>query len=248
MVDIVPEIENRCIDCGETISAQSRGRCVKCGHISMKRTVPDDFTEVLRALGSQRAAKHYKTSLSTLTRWRRECGMAKHHRAKPAAPMRRTGFTERPITMRRDTSHIGQAAEYLQRYGSIHRCGPAGEFDPKGDHWRRNNRVITSEQMVKAAISLGFHYDYPIADGEVPIGFDAIASIGIRTAHSYFGLTRKAVMHLKRERCPAKPGRKLREAPSDILATANKMSIRAMAAHYGASPATVQKWLRERRN
>lgn len=236
-----------CCDCGEATSPHSRGRCVKCGHANMKRAVPDDFAQVLRSLGSQGAAKHYRTSLSTLTRWRRECGMAKHHRAKPSAAggMRRSGFTERPLMQARDMSFVGQAADYLRRYGSIHRCNHDGSFNPKGDHWRRNNRIVTSDHIVKIAINLGYRYEYPIEPGEVPAGFTSVAETGIRIAERFFGLSRRTVAQWKRERCPSPRGARRKDAPNDLGNIATRLSLRAMADHYQVSKGTVIRWLRE---
>ncbi|AOR76327.1 hypothetical protein [Novosphingobium resinovorum] len=245
--DAAPVSSANICACGTPISPHSRGSCIKCGHAKMRRGVPDDFAEILRRLGSQGAAKHYKTSLSTLTRWRRECGMAKHHRAKPSAGtgMRRTGFAERPLMHARDMSFVGRSADYLRRYGSIHRCNHDGSFNPKGDHWRRNNRVVTSDHIVKIAINLGFRYEYDIAPGEVPAGFASVAETGVRNAEKFFGLSRRTVAQWKRERCPAPRGARRKDTPTDLTTISGRLSLRAMADHYQVSKGTVIRWLRE---
>lgn len=239
---------NCCIDCGAAITAHSRGRCITCGHAGMKRGVPDDFADVLKTLGSAHAAKHYRTSLSTLTRWRRECGMSKHERAKPCPPRpasRRRGFEQAPQFNNRDLSMVGQAADFLRRFGAINRCDHDGKFNHKGDFWRRNHRVVTPEHLIKVAVNLGFRYEYSVEPGEVPAGFDAIASHGVLVASSYFGMSRRTVARLKRERCPTRPGRRSKPIPDDLGARAPQMSLRALSAHYNAAQGTIIKWLRE---
>lgn len=236
---------NYCVDCGAPISPHSRGRCIPCGHRGMKRDVPDDFADILRSLGSRGAARHYKTSLSTLTRWRRECGMHKHQRAKPTImAARRTGFAERPLMQNRDMSFAGQAADYLKRFGSLHRCNSDGSFNPKGDCWRRNNRVVTSDRLIKIAVSLGFRYESPV-DEDVPEGFVSVAEAGVRTAAAFFGRSYRTTASLKRRLCPSPQGAPRKPVPSDIDKIANRLSLRAMADHYQVNRRTVLRWLRE---
>lgn len=152
---------HHCIDCGTPISPYSRGRCRSCGYKGLKREVPDDFAKVVRVMGSQGAARHYHTSLSTVTRWRREMGMVKHERAKRPSfsgggTFRTRGFVERPLMTNRDFTLAGQAAEFLRHYGSVYRCDASGKPNAKGTHWKRNFSILTDDQIVSRAKRLGF--------------------------------------------------------------------------------------------
>lgn len=149
-----------CKTCGTQISRYSRGHCRRCGYLGLKRSCPDDFLGVLHRLGSQGAAKHFNASLSTVTRWRRECGMVLHERARRAphpGPMfkARQGFLiiDRP---QRDMSLAGQAADHLRQFGSVYRCDANGKASPKGTHWRRNNAVLTDAEIMARAERLGW--------------------------------------------------------------------------------------------
>lgn len=150
---------HHCIDCGVPISAYSRGRCRQCGYIGLRRCVPEDFATVLRRLGSQGAAKFYRASLGTVTRWRREIGMRWQERAyRPSSSnyVRPKAFSERPLRQVRDFTLPGQAADYLRRYGSVYRCDVNGKPNAKGEHWRRNYSVLTDDQIVTTARKLGW--------------------------------------------------------------------------------------------
>lgn len=147
-----------CKTCGTQISRYSRGHCRSCGYVGLKRNCPDDFMAVLHRLGSQGAAKHFNASLSTVTRWRREAGMALHERARRARcgglPKQR-GILCSGL-LQRDMSLPGQAADFLRQFGSIYRCDAKGKASAKGTHWRRNLSVLSDEELMARAVRLGW--------------------------------------------------------------------------------------------
>lgn len=151
---------NHCPDCGTAISKYSRGRCRECGGKARMRPMPDDFAQVLRGLGSQGAAAHYRASLGTITRWRRLVGLQPHHRAKlrskpaPGAYNFRVG--QAVMHIKRDYSRGGQAAEFLRKFGAVYRCRQTGAADPKGLFWSRYGRVLDEEQLISRATRLGW--------------------------------------------------------------------------------------------
>jgi len=148
---------NHCTDCNAPISPYSRGRCRKCGYSALVRPVPEDFLAVLRKLGSQGAARHYHSSLATVTRWRRELDLKPQYRAKKGIGQSRfRGFTERPLINHRDLTMAGQAVEFLRRYGAVYRCDGDGKPNAKGSHWRRNYSILSDEQVIYQATRLGW--------------------------------------------------------------------------------------------
>lgn len=149
---------NHCLDCGVPISVYSRGRCRTCAYLKLKRPVPDDFIAVLRCKGSVLAADHYRTSASTITRWRRELDLRPHMRAKKrTGPIRRmSAFTERPLVQHKDWSLIGQAAEFLRHIGPVFRCLASGAAAEKGEFWNRNGFVLTDDDLMSRAHRLGW--------------------------------------------------------------------------------------------
>lgn len=153
---------NMCIDCGTSITRYSRGRCVECGGKARMRGVPADFIEVLRARGSAGAAKHYRSSLGTVTRWRRQMSLTPFVPAKkPVRTVSGAGSFmgyRRPIFVNRDLSRVGQAADFLRKYGAVYRCGPRGNPQPKGEFWNRNGHVLTDDEIISRASRLGWSF------------------------------------------------------------------------------------------
>lgn len=152
----------RCIDCGAPISEISRGRCVDCGHRPLIRNCPPDFLDVLGRLGSRLAAAHYRASLKTITRWRREHGLPPNHRARRTSGSTgrlnraRFGMNSKPIMIRRDLSPAGRAADFLQRFGPIFACTPQGKALSGGNFWNRNGHVLSADEVIQRAERLGW--------------------------------------------------------------------------------------------
>lgn len=154
-----PPPARHCKSCGTQISRYSRGHCRSCGYIGLKRDCPGDFLAVLKNLGSQGAAKHFSASLSTVTRWRHEEGLALHMRAKHGVVGGNPSFRVamgRIAPRNRDMSMAGQAADFLRQFGSVYRCNERGKPDAKGTHWRRNLSVLSDDEMIARAARLGW--------------------------------------------------------------------------------------------
>lgn len=152
-----PKPARQCRTCGVAISATSRGLCKRCSYISSVRPVPDNFVAILRRLGSHGAAREFSASLSTITMWRRQIGLEKHYRAKKPTPQfRPRGFREASVFTNRDQSPIGQAVDFLRKYGSVYRCTESGKPDAKGEFWKRNFTVLSDIQVIDRARRLGW--------------------------------------------------------------------------------------------
>jgi DNA-directed RNA polymerase subunit RPC12/RpoP len=154
-------VQRQCVDCGAPISDISRGRCVRCGHRPMVRKCPEDFLAILATTGSRLAAAHYRASLKTITRWRREHGLAPNYRARRGSStgrLNRSRFTMAPkaLLVHRDFTMPGRAADYLQRFGPVYRCLTTGKAHPKGTYWNRNGYVLTDAQLIDRALRLGW--------------------------------------------------------------------------------------------
>jgi|GEM_PF-6846991 len=146
-----------CRDCGAPINRSSRERCKPCSDKAQRRSCPGDFLAILRKLGSQGAAAHYRASLATVTRWRRELELRPQARMKKGIGQSRPqGFVARPLLINRDTSMAGQAADFLRRFGAVYRCDEAGPPNPKGKFWKRNFVVLTDDELVARAKRLGW--------------------------------------------------------------------------------------------
>jgi len=157
----ISEVSNphTCTDCGRRISPYSRGRCEGCAYEFMKRPMPDDFMEILKKHGSAGAAKHYRASLSTVTRWRRDSGISKHERAKPARYCGgKFNFSERPLIVHRDMAQAGQAADFLRKFAAVYRCDESGRVPKRGQgkFWNRNGYVLTDEELIAKARRMGW--------------------------------------------------------------------------------------------
>lgn len=147
-----------CTECGEKISPCSRGRCRRCAYSTFKRSVPIDFLIILRARGSLGAARYFKASLSTVTRWRRECGVKPQDRAvkSSAGKSVRRAFRQTPLAQQRDCSAAGLAAEFLRKSSPIFRCDQRGRLNPKGKFWHRGGYVLSDDEVIVRAQRQGW--------------------------------------------------------------------------------------------
>lgn len=149
--------EKHCVDCGAPISPYSRGRCVKCAYRGSIRQVPEDFMAVLRVHGSPGAAKYYRASLSTITRWRRQIGIRPDARVKKGIGQSRSrGFVERPLLAKRDLTLVGQAVDFLRTRGPVYRCDACGKANVKGEFWNRGGWVLSDSDVLARAARLGW--------------------------------------------------------------------------------------------
>ncbi|WP_311271067.1 hypothetical protein [Sphingobium sp. WCS2017Hpa-17] len=114
---------------------------------------------ILRKLGSCGAAKHYRSSLSTVTRWRREIGLLPHERTRYRQPtFRQQMFKQAPLRVVRDYTSVGQAADFLRRFAAVYRCDEKGQVPKRGGglFWNRNGYVLTDEELMAKARRLGW--------------------------------------------------------------------------------------------
>lgn len=150
-------VDRHCVDCGVKIHRVSRARCVPCAYTAMRRPIPDDLADVLRLHGSLGAAKHYRTSLASITKWRRAIGIRAQERVKiERARIRLQGFVPGRLMIHRDFSLVGQAADYLRRWGAVYRCHADGAPNAKGKFWRRGLSVIDDDRLMLIAGKLGW--------------------------------------------------------------------------------------------
>lgn len=56
-------------------------------------------------------------------------------------------------------TRVGQAVDFLRKFGPISRCFSTGKLDPKGDHWRRGSTVLNAAEVIERAERLGFDPD-----------------------------------------------------------------------------------------
>lgn len=149
---------DRCTECCEPISPCSRGRCRRCAYSTFKRAVPTDFLIILKARGSLGAARYFHASLSTVTRWRRECGVKPQDRVVKSSTGKavRRGFRQVPLNVQRDCSAAGLAAEFLQQSSPVFRCDHRGRLNPKGAFWHRGGYVLTDADVISRAMRMGW--------------------------------------------------------------------------------------------
>lgn len=148
-----------CRECGTPISAYSRGRCEPCAYSAMRKPPPDDLAIILRKLGSCGAAKHYGSSLSTVTRWRREIGLMPHERTRYRQPtFRPQMFKLAPLLVVRDYTSVGQAADFLRKFGPVSRCEADGQYPKRGNGtcWNRNGYILSDDELMAKARRLGW--------------------------------------------------------------------------------------------
>lgn len=112
----------------------------------------------LKRLGSAGAAKHYRSSLSTITKWRRDIGIQPHERARRGHVRAKYNFTFCPLITHRDYSMVGQAADFLRRFAAVFRCDETGKVPKRGPalFWNRNGYVLTDEELAAKAARLGW--------------------------------------------------------------------------------------------
>ena len=56
----------------------------------------------------------------------------------------------------RDTSLVGQAADYLRRFGPVVRCDDKGRYSGNGTHWRRGASILMADEIIERAEANGF--------------------------------------------------------------------------------------------
>lgn len=130
-----------------------RYKPVKCAH-------PEDFPARAPMMTRRDLAAHYRRSTDTIRRWLSEAGVD----AKPAPKLKLvTGRADRQftpiVTTLRDMSQVGQAVDYLRKFGPVSRCFATGRLDPQGDHWRRGSAILTDAEIIGRARRNGWNPD-----------------------------------------------------------------------------------------
>lgn len=135
--------------------------------------IPADFAEMWKTKSQRELAEHYGRSTSTINTWSKRLGLWHQRGAhivreapealpvpKPAKPLRivkRNAYQTAPVDRAfRDTSHAGQAADFLRRFGAVYRCNERGGADANGSRWRRGSAILTSADIIERAERLGW--------------------------------------------------------------------------------------------
>lgn len=147
-----------CVTCKAPEAASPKQMCRACAKKRFTRAVPEDFGDMIRVLTSAQAAKHYRSSLSTVTRWRREIGLPAHRPAMQGRAKRQKSafFSKSYQVQNKIFSAVEMAADHLRRHGSVYRCAPSGDADAKGRYWNRAGHVLTDHEMLARAQADGW--------------------------------------------------------------------------------------------
>jgi hypothetical protein len=113
---------------------------------------PDGFVQIAPSNTLHQLKLHYEVGDCVIKRWCAEVGVA------PKQPQhivfRRNQFP--PIKAHRDCSQVGQAADFLRKFGAVYRCFESGAAATKGTHWSRNGFVLTDAELIARAERLGW--------------------------------------------------------------------------------------------
>lgn len=134
--------------------------------------IPEDFAERWKTSSQAVLVEHYGKSIATISRWCKEARLtraapsnfrsaAKAAKPKPA-PQRNKRASVHAIGQpsqsfsgyARDTSRVGRAVEYLQRFGAVSRCDENGVLRTDGKFWRRGSSILTDDDIIERADSM----------------------------------------------------------------------------------------------
>lgn len=114
--------------------------------------VPADLATTAPTMSIMELAAHYKVGRNIVRRWLRSTGLRSRRNTAEVFRVNR-----RPIQpVKRDSSHAGQAATFLQKWGPVYRCGPNGGADVEGTHWNRNGFILSDDELLARAQRLGW--------------------------------------------------------------------------------------------
>jgi hypothetical protein len=115
---------------------------------------PADFVLVAADLTKRELRERYHRADPTINRWLQETGArcGRYSRAPEIQPQRVVPAVSPEILTR--ATH---AAEYLRKFGPVTRCNQNGAFNPRGDHWRRGNKVLCAQEVIARALRNGWH-------------------------------------------------------------------------------------------
>jgi hypothetical protein len=113
---------------------------------------PDNFAQIAASATISQLKLHYGVGDCVIKRW---CAETNAEPRQPAyVVFRRNQFP--PIKAHRDCSQVGQAADFLRKYGAVYRCYESGRAATKGTHWSRNGFVLTDAELISRAEHLGW--------------------------------------------------------------------------------------------
>jgi hypothetical protein len=128
----------------------------RAGRFARKDDLPADFAERARRSTANQLCGIYGCKRSVIDRWSVQSGV-KYLTVNGA--WRQPGLSAQMATANRDMTQPGQAADFLRRLGPVIRCDAAGAYSATGDHWKRNGRVLTADDVVERALALGWDPD-----------------------------------------------------------------------------------------
>jgi hypothetical protein len=129
---------------------------------------PADFVTLYQTMTLEQLRKHYDRGWLCIKRWEKETGATRPPKpAKPAkqpavrlvkatkassTPLRPNAFQNVPVDrVQRDMSPVGQAADYLRRFGPVYRCDVKGRPLADGFFWRRGTAILTDQDLIERA-------------------------------------------------------------------------------------------------
>lgn len=146
------------------------------------RPVPDDFASLALTMTRNKLRVHYGCHRKTVARWLAITGLEpvpvgrkrdkekRPAKARPAPCRRHTAPTRQrsyagpksafTMTLPRDSSIEGQAADHLRRTGPVYRCTASGRANQAGEFWRYGvGMPMTGDEMIERAKRRGFDPD-----------------------------------------------------------------------------------------
>lgn len=84
---------------------------------------------------------------------------AKAARPRPVTVSRKPGNPGIVNRVERDMTRVGQAADFLRKFGGVWRCTPTGSPAPDGTHWRRGSSILTDAEIIERAEYNGWDAD-----------------------------------------------------------------------------------------
>lgn len=124
---------------------------------------PQGFKMVASTLTMRELRERFHRSEPVIRRWCRIEGVEpKRVWGKEAARLvagRATRHFSPQTPIARDMSRVGQAVDFLRRFGPVVRCNIGGRYDPHGDRWRRGSTILTGAEIIDRAERLGWDGD-----------------------------------------------------------------------------------------
>lgn len=114
---------------------------------------PENFAHLAPTMSLYQAQQFFERGAMVVKRWAMETGVRFR---QPVSVVTRGNSGHSIRETQRDMSHVGQAAEYLRRFGFVYRCDKVGRPNPKGALWRRGSFILTDAEIVERAERQGW--------------------------------------------------------------------------------------------